>query len=230
MAEGEWTVDENGEVVPEGAVVKEDQLRALADLIAANVRANFEEIHLSGNLMDTIEVGKDFGYYMVRIPAVRYDLAKYRATHAIVYTPEKGSYADEVDSRGGFSGRHVDYVDLSIKRALYQWLADCRLNADIKFKNSSVGSDREQLNIENRKWERGFAKALREYLGDADYEGLQKAIDEGQAEANSYLKDLFAKGKDYGRFRYEFDHPYRKKTKAEKDMERIRRRYGKRKH
>lgn len=226
----EFVIDENGEVVPEGEVVKEGQLRALADLIAGNVRADFEEIHLSGNLMDTIEVGKDFGYYMVRIPAVRYDLAKYRETRAIVYTPEKGSYADAVDASGGFSGMHKGYVELSVMRAIYQWLADCRFNATITTKKASAPAEREREAIDRKSYRRRFSKALREYLGDEDYEGYERAFDAGQRQQRDFLDYLLRKGKDYFAFKDRFDNPRPRKTEAQKDMERIWKRYhGKRK-
>lgn len=108
----------------EGNVELKD-LHLLADLIYRQVMADFEEIHLSGNLKNTMQVTRDFGksgeWFKVTIPAVRYDIDIYRERKVVVYTPEEGSYAEDVNRKGGFSGYHRGYVEKSIYRAIALW-------------------------------------------------------------------------------------------------------------
>ena len=106
--------------------------RQLAIAVQSNVYQDFALRHLSGNLMTTmrIEYGEDDA--KVVIPAVRYDLKEWKRTKAIIYTPEKGSYANAVDIYGGFSKTHQNYADRAVFGALRSVLAIDGLEYDIE--------------------------------------------------------------------------------------------------
>ena len=92
----------------------------LKNLIIKEFEKEFEKIHLSHNLVDTIKVEEMTDGYYIDIPADIYDLTWYTHRNIIVYTGE-GSYADEVDISGGFSGTHTNYVDNCIAKAMKKW-------------------------------------------------------------------------------------------------------------
>ena len=103
--------------------MKDEKVQELAELIRAYIRANFETVHLSGNLMDTITVEKTADGFTVEIPAEIYDLKRWKKEKAIVYTGE-GSYAEKVNQTGGFSGKHANYVEDEIEIAIIDWGRD----------------------------------------------------------------------------------------------------------
>lgn len=100
--------------------------------IQHDIKADFKEIHLSGNLAKTTwseEIvrlhassfwDKDFSQgkkvAVVHVPAVRYDLRKYAKERIIEYQPERGSYAQAVNVTGGFNLMHYHrgYVEDAI--------------------------------------------------------------------------------------------------------------------
>lgn len=100
--------------------------------ITKNLKENFKKVYLTHNLARTIntEIPKSTNalyiyesvgiglppmkILTIHIPAVRYDLDKWYEDHTIVHTPEKGSYAQEVNIKGGFSGLHKGYVEQAI--------------------------------------------------------------------------------------------------------------------
>lgn len=98
------------------------------DAVAKNVKEEFRRIHLSGNLMDTLWVEKlNIGNeesisnekaVVVHIPAVRYDIRRYREEGVVVHMPEEGSYAQAVNISGGFSHSHKGYVEEAITKAI----------------------------------------------------------------------------------------------------------------
>lgn len=100
--------------------------KLLADIIVKNIREEFQEKHLSGNLADTIRVekynGSDGIGYDVVIPAETYDIKEFSKTGKIVYT-YNGSYASQVDVTGGFSKEHKDYINRCIDKSVREWLA-----------------------------------------------------------------------------------------------------------
>lgn len=95
--------------------------KQLAVFIADAIRDEFETVHFSGNLAATIKVYQNNGNWCVEIPAEVYDVVYYMKNKRVVHTEDK-SYASEVDKTGGFSGKHKDYVDRCIKKAIYKWL------------------------------------------------------------------------------------------------------------
>ena len=96
----------------------------LAAEIAENARAGFERVHLSGNLKDGIEARSTTDGALVRIPAVRYDIARYRKDKTLVFLPAEGSYAEAVNVTGGFSRTHVGYVEEAIIGGIRQWCSE----------------------------------------------------------------------------------------------------------
>ena len=93
----------------------------LAKLIHRELVEEFSTIYLSGNLRDTIKVSYDGKSATVEIPAEMYDLKLFKEEGAIVYTG-KGSYAEAVNKKGGFSGSHKNYVERAIELAIFTWM------------------------------------------------------------------------------------------------------------
>lgn len=124
-------------------ITNEMKLR-LAELIREAIGTNFEYVHLSGNLVNTIEIYQDFYYYIdektgelvrfdkviIDVIAPRYSISTYLRTGAIVYTG-KGSYASTVDKHGGFTGKHKNYAENAISLAVSAWLREYNLEANI---------------------------------------------------------------------------------------------------
>lgn len=98
-------------------------LHKLAEKIREYIKKDFEEIHLSRNLMDTIVVYATENGFSVDIPAELYDIDKYLNEGVVVYTGG-GSYAQEVNQTGGWSGEHEHYVEYSIKKAIFDWVTE----------------------------------------------------------------------------------------------------------
>lgn len=105
-------------------------LLSLAQKIEDNIRKNFETVHLSGNLMNTINITMSETGFAVEIPAEMYDIEKYLNEKVIVYTGE-GSYAQKVNISGGISGKHINYVEYAITDAIYEWIKENNLNGRI---------------------------------------------------------------------------------------------------
>ena len=103
------------------ARITDGDIRKLGELIAENVKANFREVHLSGNLMNGISVFRQGDGIVVEIPAVRYDIDKFRKDRVVVQRPAEGSYAEEVNQSGGFSGFHEGYVEKAVRDGIVQW-------------------------------------------------------------------------------------------------------------
>lgn len=130
-----------------------------------NIKRDFQKVHLSGNLMDTvtvewlsssqyhflnglIETGefleKPQKVAIIHIPAVRYDLKRYREDMVIIHHPEWGSYAQEVNITGGFSGKHKGYVENAIYQALATSIRSAKINATKIGRKVTVGSIEEK--------------------------------------------------------------------------------------
>lgn len=92
----------------------------LKSYIIEQLQYEFSEIFLSHNLIDTMEIKEINDGYIIEIPAEVYDIDIYKNKKVVVYTGE-GSYADEVDISGGFSGKHKNYVDRAISKSMRKW-------------------------------------------------------------------------------------------------------------
>lgn len=103
-------------------MVSSEDMRLLALLIEDELKKEFSFTFLSGNLKNSIRIEKGEGNgYNIIIPAQLYDINEWKKTGVKVHRP--GSYAAEVDKTGGFSGKHKNYVDRCIEKALTKWEA-----------------------------------------------------------------------------------------------------------
>lgn len=102
-------------------------LEELAEMIKNNIKSDFEKVHLSGNLMNTIKVSYNADGFQVEIPAEMYDIALYKKDKVLKFTG-KGSYAQEVNETGGHSGKHKNYVERAIETAINEWIKKNNLN------------------------------------------------------------------------------------------------------
>ena len=105
-------------------------LQKLAEKIKEKIRNDFKEVHLSQNLMNTISVSSTPTGFLIDIPAEIYDLAKYYKEGVIIYTGA-GSYAEDVDINGGFSGKHKDYIERAILESVREWIAENELRSKV---------------------------------------------------------------------------------------------------
>ena len=102
----------------------EDLLKErLAMIIKKNLKAEFENVHFSKNLMNTIKVSKNSdGNWEVDIPADLYNLKQFKKKGLIIKT-YKGSYAERINQTGGFAGKHKGYIETIIAKSVKEWLA-----------------------------------------------------------------------------------------------------------
>lgn len=94
----------------------------LAKCIEEAFREEFELVHLSKNLIDTMKIEVTDTGVVVDIPAMKYNMKKFRETGIIKYY-YRGSYAEQINKTGGISGQHTDYVERCIQRGIDLWLA-----------------------------------------------------------------------------------------------------------
>lgn len=106
-----------------------DSKYQLALFVMMGVLNNFEMVHLSGNLKDTMYIETRGQSIALHIPAERYDIKKYLNEGVVVYTGD-GSYACEVNVSGGFSGWHRNYLERSLEGAIFQWIEWVGLKAE----------------------------------------------------------------------------------------------------
>lgn len=108
-----------------------DRKQRLAEIIRQNFINEFETIHFSKNLMNTITVKEEDGKFIVDIPAPLYNLKQFKARGVILKT-YKGSYAERINNTGGFSGKHTGYVERIITTSINQWIKESQLKAKVK--------------------------------------------------------------------------------------------------
>ena len=98
-------------------------LTRLAEKIERNIKNDFERLHITRNLMDTIKVHIYKDKVEIEIPAERYDFKKWNSDKVVVYN-NTGSYAQSVDLYGGFSKSHKMYVENAIYDALVEQMQE----------------------------------------------------------------------------------------------------------
>ncbi len=101
-------------------MISKADMMLLAEKIRNKIRLEFNVVHLSKNLMNTIKVYETSYGYEVEIPAEIYDIKKWFKEGVIVYTG-KGSYAQAVNETGGWSESHNGYVECAIASAIQEW-------------------------------------------------------------------------------------------------------------
>lgn len=100
------------------------QIQDLVRKIYAHLRAEFALIYVSGNLRDTIKVSKTETGYIIDIPAEMYNKRIWKKEGVIVHLNNGKSYANEVDLKGGYSGKHVDFVETAINRSIKSFVIE----------------------------------------------------------------------------------------------------------
>lgn len=106
-------------------------LQDLANMIIEAIKGDFKDIYLSGNLRDTITLERSKNGFRIVINARIYDLVKFKKDNVIIYTGD-GSYASDVDVKGGFSGKHKDYVERAIYKSIPIWIKKHNLKGVVK--------------------------------------------------------------------------------------------------
>lgn len=95
----------------------------LANAIKEEIRKDFQLIHLSGNLANTIEIEVvNQSTIRIKVPAKTYNIYLYQKKGVIVYN-NKGSYASDVDINGGFSGVHQNFLERAVMAAIERFIA-----------------------------------------------------------------------------------------------------------
>lgn len=75
------------------------QTKNLIDYIYDNIKQEFEEKHLTGNLMKSMYITQDNEGYHLHIPAEIYDIEKFWK-EGVVVKKNTGSYASKLDTEG----------------------------------------------------------------------------------------------------------------------------------
>lgn len=116
-------------------MVSDEDLITFANLIVQYIKEDFEKKHLSGNLMNTIQIEKTQDGIAVIIPAEKYNIPLF-IREGIVLHSGTGSYASTLDEegsiirlpRGGpgrpkdkYVGNHKDFVEKAINKAIETW-------------------------------------------------------------------------------------------------------------
>ena len=102
-------------------MISRADLLQLVQLIKEYIEKEFEYIHVTHNLVDTIQITPSENGFYLDIPAEMYDLREWYEKGLIIYTGE-GSYAQAVNELGGFSRTHTGYVEYCIKLAIQEWM------------------------------------------------------------------------------------------------------------
>ena len=100
--------------------MKDEEVYELARQIYMSIKENFETIHLSGNLVDTMKIVRTDNGYKIEIPADKYIMDLFIKQGVLIYNG-KGSYAVQVDREGGLSGKHKNYVSKAIDEGISNW-------------------------------------------------------------------------------------------------------------
>ena len=103
-------------------VIDDEMKKKLALLIQEKIKQDFESVHLTGNLMNSIHIEQSGDSILINVDAPTYDISRFKKEGVIVYNG-LGSYAQEVDDTGGFSGKHKDYIERAINDAINDWMS-----------------------------------------------------------------------------------------------------------
>ncbi|WP_281512134.1 hypothetical protein [Mammaliicoccus vitulinus] len=104
-------------------IITKELKKDLANRIAEKIKHEFSIIHFSGNLADTINIYETQEGWAIEIPAEMYDIDLYAKTGRIQYLNNGLSYANDVNTSGGFSQKHKNYINRCINKAIEEWLA-----------------------------------------------------------------------------------------------------------
>lgn len=113
-------------------VISQELKQALAEKIIFYIKQEFAQIYFSHSLADTVKIDvDDDGKVTVEIPAPVYDIDLYKKKKQLVYKGT-GSYAEEVNVKGGFSGKHVGYAERAVSRAISDWMKENNLEGRLR--------------------------------------------------------------------------------------------------
>lgn len=116
-------------------MVSDEDVMALANLIVENIKKDFEDKHLSGNLINTMYIEKTQDGVSIVVPAEKYNIPMYIRKGVVIHSGT-GSYASTLDEEGSIIrlpgngrgrpkdkkiGNHVGYVEKAIKDAIETW-------------------------------------------------------------------------------------------------------------
>lgn len=104
-------------------ITQEDLLKISEYVKEYLILWEYEDIHLTYQLAETSKIVNNGDSVSVLIAAPTYDVKKFK-TEGVIVHDNKGSYASANDIEGGFSGKHIGYLERSIKFALRKWLKD----------------------------------------------------------------------------------------------------------
>ena len=100
-----------------------EQASELADMIIAEIQDEFKDKYISHNLINTIKVDYLQGQIVIDIPALKYDINEFTKTGKIIYKPDEygNSYDELLETTGGFSKTHKDYLRKRVNKAIKMW-------------------------------------------------------------------------------------------------------------
>lgn len=126
-----------------------DYASELGLFIYKALKKEFEDKHLSKNLINTVEILFDAnGDYIVKIPAQTYNMLLYQKKGVVVHT-NHGSYAKKLDEQGSSfivypnddrkgsfrinPGNHKGFVNKVINEAIIEWLSLNGIEAEVTY-------------------------------------------------------------------------------------------------
>lgn len=127
-------------------MVSDEDMLLLANLIVQYIKEDFQDKHLSKNLINTISIEKTNDGIAVVIPAEKYNMPLF-IREGIVIHSGRGSYASSLDEVGSIIrlprsgpgrpnekklGNHIGYVDKAIKKAIETWRSMIEEKYEIK--------------------------------------------------------------------------------------------------
>lgn len=117
--------------------ISQEDLNDLGLLILRKIYEEFDVKHLSGNLMNTLQIIAEKDSVKIVIPALKYNMSLYQR-EGVVVPNGRGSYASILDSQGsefyiypdyGRKGsylikphNHIGYIEKVITEALREWM------------------------------------------------------------------------------------------------------------
>ena len=118
--------------------ITHELLEKFADILVRNIKSEFSIKHLSGNLVNTLQVVNEKDNIKVIIPAQTYNMLLFQTKRVVVHT-NHGSYASKLNDEGSsfyiypngtrkgsykiHPGNHKDYLDRVIAQSVQEWVA-----------------------------------------------------------------------------------------------------------
>lgn len=100
--------------------------RELAEMIASNIRREFDSKKLLGRTQDSVLV---FGNKVVINPQA-YDMWLY--LNKGIVTSKPGSYSSELDTKGSVFGNHENFITNAINEGIREWKNKYNINCSVK--------------------------------------------------------------------------------------------------